>query len=123
MQQQEQGNNAWIGGSIGTGLGVLAARKVAEPITQKLVETLSKDKMFVDKLNDIENKRWNAPLVWRDKYNAFANDKPYEKAYSKVEALRQKSWDKALPYGEAAELLLALGTPITAGLLGSTLTD
>ena len=118
MDNQQQGNG-WVGGSLGTGLGLVGGLSTAVPFYNAVHDSLAQQKKFDDRIDYHYDKKVKAGYG----EDAFKFGKPHVKAVNKIADLGDAAIIKARPYAQAAALLYALGLPITAGLLGSTLTD
>lgn len=115
MNTQDSQGNGWVGGSIGTGLGVVGAGATVFPAGQVLLDKLSNSKELRQKAHDYYQK--GVKSEYQEDYDL------YRKASRNINKIADKSIERTKPYVNAAMLLYALGIPITAGLLGASLTD
>jgi hypothetical protein len=120
MNEQQNQGNGWVGGSIGTGLGVLGAFPSALFVGGAVKNALigkeydrRSDKLYDKKVADLG-------YVPQSRVDF---GEPYIKAQDKISQMYSARAKQIAPYEVAATLLTLLGTPITAGLLGASLTD
>lgn len=120
MNTQDNQGNGWVGGSIGTGMGIVGALPVGIIADRAIHNALvsSKYRERIDKLYDKQVAGLGFHPTRRSDFT-----EPYIKAVGKIYNMRDAQVNKARAYSKAAYLLSALGVPITAGLLGASLTD
>lgn len=120
MNTQDNQSNGWVGGSIGTGLGVLGVLPVGL-IADRTIHRAFVSPKYRERINKLYDKQVANLGFHPTRRSDFTE--PYIKAVSKIHGMRDAQVDKARAYSRAAFLLSALGTPITVGLLGASLTD
>lgn len=120
MNTQDNQGNGLIGGGIGLGLGIGAAVAGYPYIRHDFQDVLSKRNMYNERIQSLYQQKRSQGYAARDEANY---GKPYNKAVNKIYEMGNEANAKARPYAQAASLLYALGVPITAALIGSTLTD
>jgi len=129
MDNQQQGNG-WVGGSLGTGLGTLGALATQDKVNNFVLDTLSGtpkilrqidlEKAKRDSLSDLLGREGRGNHQSHPKYMDWLD------SAMKVDELgrtRNDAYAKVSPQATALSYLYRFGLPITAGLLGSTLTD
>ena len=120
MNEQQNQGNGWIGGSIGTGLGIVGVLPVGIMADRAIHNTLVSPK-YRERIDKLYNKQVADLGFHPTKGSEFTE--PYRKAVGKIHDMRDAQVDKARAYSKAAYWLSALGVPITAGLIGASLTD
>jgi hypothetical protein len=138
MNTQDSQGNGLIGGGIGLGLGGAGAyfgRNAVEGFALNRFSNADKyakefdayENAYVDSRQDV------ASAAAKAKREGISFSDKQHPRYTEMEAARARRnaiYDKmknaaqrAIPYANAAKLLYMAGLPITASLLGSTLTD
>jgi len=109
MDNQQQGNG-WVGGSLGALAGGVAGQYLGYPASR----SFSTDFL------------WKEANTYKEQTIAHARNTGIpapDRQKMHYENLDDEAFNNARKLRNAASLFVKLGLPITAGLLGSTLTD